>query len=50
MVFGKATSQDVEQLVKLKVAYLYEEYGNQNEKELAIIERDLPDYFMKNLN
>lgn len=34
MVFGKATSQDVEQLVKLKVAYLYEEYVNQNEKEL----------------
>lgn len=50
MVFEKATNQDVEQLVKLRVAYLFEDYGGFNEKELAIIERDLPDYFMKNLN
>lgn len=50
MFFGKATSQDVEQLVKLRVAYLIEDYGDLNEKELAMIERDLPDYFLKNLN
>lgn len=50
MVFERATNQDVEQLVKLRVAYLFEDYGGFNEKELAIIERDLPDYFMKNFN
>ena len=50
MVFEKATNQDVEQLVKLRVAYLFEDYGGFNEKELAIIERDLPDYFLENLN
>lgn len=50
MFFGKAINQDVEQLVKLRVAYLLEDYGDLNEKELAMLERDLPDYFMKNLN
>lgn len=50
MVFEKATNQDVEQLVKLRVAYLFEDYGGFNEKELASIERDLPDYFLENLN
>ena len=50
MVFEKATKQDIEQLVKLRVAYLFKDYGGLNEKELAIIERDLPDFLMKNLN
>lgn len=50
IVFEKATKLDVEQLVKLRVAYLLEDYGDLNEKELAMIERDLPDYFLKNLN
>lgn len=50
MVFGKATNQDVELLAKLRVAYLMEDYGDLDEKELTVIERDLPDYFNKNLN
>lgn len=50
MVFGKATNLDVEQLVKLRVAFLFEDYGCLNEKELEMIERDLPNYFMQNLN
>lgn len=50
MVFGKATNQDVELLAKLRVAYLMEDHGDLDEKELTVIERDLPDYFNKNLN
>ena len=50
MVFGKAINQDVKQLVKLRAAYLMEDYGGLDEKELAVIKRDLPDYFNKNLN
>lgn len=50
MIFEKATSQDSKQLTKLRVAYLMEDYGSLNEKELTVIERDLPDYFNKNLN
>lgn len=50
MVFGKAINQDIKQLVKLRAAYLIEDYGGLDEKELTIIKRDLPDYFNKNLN
>lgn len=50
MVFEKAVNQDIEQLAKLRVAYLTEDYGNLNKDQLAIIERDLPKYFNKNLN
>lgn len=50
MLFEKAVNQDIEQLTKLRVAYLTEDYGDLNKEELAIIERDLPDYFNENLN
>lgn len=50
MVFEKAEKQDVGQLVKLRAAYLLEDYRGMAEKELAILERDLPDYFNRNLN
>lgn len=50
MVFEKAAKQDIELLTKLRVAYLIEDYGDLDEKELTVIERDLPDYFNKNLN
>lgn len=50
MVFEKATNQDVAQLTKLRVEYLIEDYGKLDEKELTVIERYLPDYFIKNLN
>lgn len=50
MVFEKAAKQDIELLTKLRAAYLIEDYGDLDEKELTVIERDLPDYFNKNLN
>lgn len=50
MVFDKATNQEIKQLTKLRIAYLMEDYGGLNEKELAIIEEKLPQYFSENLN
>lgn len=50
MVFERATNQDIEQLVQLRIAYLTEDYGVLDEKELEIIKRDLPHYFMQKLN
>ena len=37
MVFEKATRQDIEQLVKLRVAYLFEDYGGLNEKNWQLL-------------
>lgn len=50
MVIEKATIQDIEQLTELRVAYLMEDHGKLDERELTIIKRELPDYFIKNLN
>lgn len=50
MIFEKANKEDVVQLANLRVAYLIEDNGKLTENELMIMKRDLPDYFMRNLN
>ena len=50
MIFEKAVYEDIDQLSELRIAYLIEDTGNLNEKDLAVIKRDLPDYFERNLN
>ncbi len=50
MVFEKATNEDIKQLTNLRIAYLKEDHGDLKNKELAILEEDLPHYFSKNLN
>ena len=50
MIYAKATKEDIEQLTELRIAYLTEDNGELKEKELEIIRRDLPDYFIRNLN
>lgn len=50
MFFEKAAKEDIEQLTNIRIAYLIEDNGELNENELMIIKRDLPNYFMRNLN
>ncbi|MBD5509119.1 MAG: GNAT family N-acetyltransferase [Lachnospiraceae bacterium] len=50
MIYTKATVEDIEQLTELRIAYLAEDYGGLKEKDVEMIRRDLPDYFMRNLN
>ena len=50
MIYDKATIEDISQLTELRIAYLSEDHGELNEQDLEIIKRDLPDYFMRNLN
>ena len=50
MIYSKATMEDIDQLIELRIAYLTEDHGRLEEKDLGIIKRDLPDYFMRNLN
>ncbi|MCM1254483.1 MAG: GNAT family N-acetyltransferase [Clostridium sp.] len=50
MIFEKAVYEDIEQLSELRIAYLIEDTGNLNEKDLEIIKRDLPEYFKRHLN
>lgn len=50
MIYTKATMEDIDQLTELRIAYLAEDHGGLKEKDLEIIKRNLPDYFMRNLN
>lgn len=50
MFFEKAAKADIEQLTNLRLAYLIEDNGKLDANELMIIKRDLPDYFMRNLD
>ena len=50
MIYTKATAEDIAQLTELRIAYLAEDYSELTEKDLEIIKRDLPDYFIRNLN
>jgi ribosomal protein S18 acetylase RimI-like enzyme len=50
MIFEKAVYDDIGQLSNLRISYLIEDAGDLNEKDLAVIKRDLPDYFERNLN
>ncbi len=50
MIIEKAAMQDIEQLTQLRLAYLMEDRGKLDEKELECIKKELPDYFARNLN
>lgn len=50
MIYTKATMEDIDQLTELRLAYLTEDHGGLEEKDIEIIKRDLPDYFVRNLN
>lgn len=49
MIIDRATNEDIEQLTELRLAYLTEDHGELNEKEVETIKRDLPEYFARNL-
>lgn len=50
MIYTKATMEDIDQLTELRLAYLEEDHGGLEEKDIEIIKRNLPDYFIRNLN
>ena len=50
MVFEKADQNDINDLVKLRIAYLLEDYGEIASDKLSLISDNLPDYFHTHLN
>lgn len=50
MIYAKAAMEDIAQLTELRLAYLAEDQGGLEEKDFEAIKRDLPEYFMHNLN
>lgn len=50
MIYSKAIKEDIEQLTELRIAYLTEDNGKLKANDLETIKRDLPNYFIRNLN
>lgn len=50
MVFEKASSDDINELAALRIAYLEEDSGAMSEDVLASIKNELPKYFESHLN
>ena len=49
IVFGKAVMSDIEDLVRLRIAYMIEDFGSVSEREREAMEKQLPDYFSRKL-
>ena len=50
MVFEKANFDDMDQLVKLRIEYLSEDFGDIPKDQLTHISENLPSYYRKHLN
>ena len=50
MIFEKANTADIADLVALRIAFLSEDYGEIPQEKTALIADKLPDYFQKHLN
>lgn len=50
MIFEKANQNDINDLVKLRIAYLLEDYGEIASDKLSLISYNLPAYFHSHLN
>ena len=49
MTFDRATKGDIPQLIRLRLAYMEDDFGSIPEKEKSCIEKQLPDYFERKL-
>ena len=46
----KASEYEIEELVKMRIAYLQEDFGSLSEHDLQCMEEALPEYFKNHLN
>ena len=49
ILFGKASKDDIEQLVRLRIAYMIDDFGGISDHEKECMEKQLPDYFNRKL-
>lgn len=48
--FGKATSQDINDLVEIRLAFLSEDHGEMTDEQIQQLRASLPAYYAKHLN
>lgn len=47
--YCEATKSDINELVRLRIAYMVDDFGNVSDYEKECMERQLPDYFARKL-
>ncbi|MBO4864379.1 MAG: GNAT family N-acetyltransferase [Eubacterium sp.] len=47
--FGIATGKDIDELIRLRIAYMIDDFGSVSEEERIGMEKQLPDYFNRKL-
>lgn len=49
IVFDTANRHDIDELVRLRIAYMVDDFGSVSEEEKSAMEKQLPDYFERKL-
>ncbi len=49
IVFGIATKEDIKELIRMRIAYMIDDFGSVNDIERKGMETQLPDYFNRKL-
>lgn len=49
IVFDRANRHDIDELVRLRIAYMVDDFGSVSEEEKSAMEKQLPDYFERKL-
>lgn len=49
VIFDTATKEDIAELVRLRIAYMIDDFGSISEYERDCMEKQLPDYFERRL-
>ena len=49
IVFGEATKNDIDELIRMRIAYMKDDFGSVSEHEKECMENQLRDYFGRKL-
>lgn len=49
IVFDTAREEDIDELIRLRMAYMKEDFGSVSERDEVLMKRQLPDYFRRKL-
>ena len=49
IIIGEATKEDINELVRMRIAYMKDDFGSVSEHERQCMETQLPDYFERKL-
>ena len=49
IVFDEATKEDIDELIRLRIEYMIDDFGSVSDHERECMEKQLPDYFSRKL-